>query len=439
MGAPSFEASLRRRLLLLVGPTLVAVGVASVMVTSRALKRADRDAARARAAELLRQLDIELNEGDAPEAAAREVLGNADADGARATIRGGTLAREYASATTLPSALAVLHDGACASADDEGGHPWIACASARGGVEAIVALPVEAHRAVVRTLAESMLAVVALAILAAIAATRLAARRPIASLQRLVDWSERVAARDKPPAPPPADTIEVERLTASFDALVKRLVEALARERATSAHIAHELRTPLTAMRAELEAMGESGGERAVRILGDVERLGRVIDAILVLSSPSAPAKGEGVVNVADVVRELARDETSVDAPDEALVDADPRLVELALVNLLENAKKYSGHPARAVRVSRAPGGVRVAVIDDGPGLDEAARARMFDRYWRGTAENGGSGLGLALVQAVAERYDGHADARPNEGGRGLEVAITFGHLLGWHSEAKPR
>jgi signal transduction histidine kinase len=71
--------------------------------------------------------------------------------------------------------------------------------------------------------------------------------------------------------------------------------------------------------------------------------------------------------------------------------------------------------------------------VDDGPGLDQGARARMFDRYWRATAEEGGAGLGLALVRAVAELHEGRAEARGNASGRGLEVSITFPKLLDWH------
>jgi two-component system sensor histidine kinase TctE len=170
----------------------------------------------------------------------------------------------------------------------------------------------------------------------------------------------------------------------------------------------------------------------------DVARLAKVIDAILILSAPAAaaPVSGSTVVNVADLARELAPEGTKVDAPDEALVDAEPRLVELALGNLLDNARKYSGHAAREVRVTRDREGVRVAVIDDGPGLDEAARSRMFDRYWRGAKDGEGSGLGLALVRAVAERHGGIAEARPSPTGKGLEVAFTFGQLVGWHDEA---
>ena len=123
--------------------------------------------------------------------------------------------------------------------------------------------------------------------------------------------------------------------------------------------------------------------------------------------------------------------ETAVDAPDEALVDADEHLLALALTNLFENASKYGGG-ARAVRLSRVGNGVRISVVDDGAGLDPAARDRIFERYWRESASVAGSGIGLALVRAVAERHGGKADARAAVGG-GLYVGFTVAPLIAWH------
>jgi two-component system sensor histidine kinase TctE len=87
------------------------------------------------------------------------------------------------------------------------------------------------------------------------------------------------------------------------------------------------------------------------------------------------------------------------------------------------------------VRVSRAGEAIQLAVVDHGPGLDDEARARMFERYWRGTADGEGRGLGLALVRAVAERHGGGVHASPGPDGKGLNVAMTLGRVVGWHEE----
>ncbi len=226
-------------------------------------------------------------------------------------------------------------------------------------------------------------------------------------------------------------------------------METLARERASSAHIAHEMRTPLTALRAEVDELAALGPEAEAvteRLRADVDRLTQVIDAVLVLSSPRRAGHGE-TINVADLARSLARThappDIEVDAPEEALVDGDGALIRLALVNLLDNAARHAAPGARRLRVERVDGAeraeptegaVRLSVIDAGPGLDPQVRARAFERYWRAADEGRGRGLGLALVRAVAEQHDGEADVRSVEGGPGLDIGFTLRPLLAWHS-----
>jgi signal transduction histidine kinase len=434
MGHPTLERQLRARLLAVIAPALVGVGAAAVAVTAYVLDIADRRTAAARAESALRTLSTEQGEGDSLETAVTEVLGDAEDSGVRVAVRGGALSTWRHGIQPVPTSLLLIAAGQCATANDAAGQVWRGCAVQKGDYVALAAVPVSAHRALVWTLAKAMAAVVGLALLGIVWAVRRSVHGSMDSLAKLLRWAEKVTEDARAPPLPEADTEDVARLASSFDRVVQRLFEALVRERASSAHIAHELRTPLTAIVAELEALPASAQVDAIaRVRQDAARLGRVIDAILVLSAPRDAAVHEGVVNVADVARELARPGTDVDAPEEALIDGDARLVSLAIHNLLDNALKYSGHAARALRISRVAEAIRVAVLDDGPGLDEAHRARMFDRYWRGGADGGGSGLGLAFVRAVAERHGGSVEARPNPEGRGLEVAMTLGRSVGWH------
>ena len=432
MDARTLEARLTARLVALAGAVLVAVGIAAVAVTERVLDSGDMEAARRCAASARDAFEHELAEGDSLEDAFRETAVASETQGARVSLWHGGVA---ADTPVFPAQAS----GECAIVLDDGGAPWRTCAATTGDSTLVAGVSIGAHRALIRTLARGMSAVVAVALVAIWFAVRRALRGPVAELEALVRWTAKVAEAEPAVGPPPAQTLEIAQLESAFDALVRRLLEALGRERAGSAHIAHELRTPLTAIVAEIEgirAPDEATKAALGRVLGDLARLADVIDAILVLSGGTRKGeRGDAVVNLADLVRELAPTGAFVEAPDEALVETDERLVRLALRNLIENARKYATG-ARLLRVSRDGPMMRLSVVDDGPGLDASARERMFERYWRGSADGEGRGLGLALVRAVAERHGGRAEARGGAHGRGLEISMTFEGLIAWNDEA---
>ena len=442
MGARTLEAKLTARLLSVLAPALVAVGAAAVALAWWALAASDTEVVRGEARSALAVMHAELVEPDPFDVAAAEVLATIDAVGGVAVVRDLLTGRTYGTKRAAPPALAVAVDRSesvrCATVPGAAGEPWRACIAGDDRVEVIAAIDVSPHARVVRTVAEGVAIGILLALFAAALAARASLKGALASVRALVRWSEGVVdASDVPPAPE-ADTREIASLATAFDAVVRRLVDASARARATSENIAHELRTPLTTIRAELEALTPSPENAAAvaRLQSDVEGLTRVVDEILILAVPPARSRAGGsVLNLADLARELAPPETHVYAPDEALVMAEERLVELAITNLLENARKHTGREARTISLSRAGDLIRLAVVDEGPGLDDDARARMFDRYWRASDDGGGTGLGLALVRAVARRHGGEADARPNADGRGLEVGLTFANVVGWHQK----
>jgi signal transduction histidine kinase len=432
MGARTLEARLTASLLALGASVLVAVGVGALLMTDRALDASDTAVALGQAAAGHEALRRELAEGDDIQGAIEEVVSAARAQGVRLTVRRSDVEPRTAPEGTLPE----LTPGTCTTVSDGRERPWRACAAGDAGQTVVAAIPIATHRAAVAALTRGMGAVVVLALAAFWLALRRALRGPLSELGSLVRWTERIVESEKALDPPPAFTGEIQRLEMAFDALVRRLLDTLARERANSAHIAHELRTPLTSVMAELEsvrAADEPSREAIARTRGDLARLADVIESILVLSDDTRGVTHTGaIVNVADLARSLAPPGARVDAPDEALVEGDERLMSLAARNLVDNARKY-GSGVRMLRVSREGPTVRLAVIDHGPGLDPAARQRMFDTYWRGVADGDGRGLGLALVRAVAERHGGAAEAKPGPDGQGLEVAMTLGRAVAWN------
>ncbi len=439
MDPRTLEARLSVRLLALAIAVLATVGAAAAVVTDRALAAGDEARARDEAAGARDALGVELSEGDSREEATREVIASCQREGIRVAVTFPDGERYTSGAPELPR----LSAGACATFDDPGGAPWRVCGTGDSSVSVVAGLSIAGHRAAVGAVWRAMVALVAVAALLLWWAIRRALRAPLAELTSLVRWSGMARGHDSLPEhqpPPEARTTEIAHLGAAFDVLVRDQLEALARERANSAHIAHELRTPLTAIVGELDALVTSDPavrQAASRLRADATRLADVVDAILVLSDRARCGRRE-VVNVADLAREVAPAGVAVDAPDEALVEADERLVRLAVRNLLDNADKH-GRGACTLRVSRDATDARIAVVDRGMGLDADGRARMFDRYWRQSADGQGRGLGLALVKAVAERHDGKVGAQPGPDGAGLEVSLTLGRVVGWHEPGVSR
>lgn len=203
------------------------------------------------------------------------------------------------------------------------------------------------------------------------------------------------------------------------------------------ANISHELRTPVAVLRASAEALADGaledpvGGPTLVAsIQRNAERLGALIDDLLSLSRMEAgrmdleledlelaPEVASACLSLAP--RVSARRHTLVqDVPPGLAVRADARALEQALVNLLENAIKYTPEGGR-LEVAAVPDGdaVRVEVRDDGPGVAPEHRPRLFERFYRAdpgrSRELGGTGLGLAIVKHLAEAMGGSVGMEP--------------------------
>jgi two-component system, OmpR family, sensor histidine kinase KdpD len=200
--------------------------------------------------------------------------------------------------------------------------------------------------------------------------------------------------------------------------------------------VSHDLRSPLMAMltsasalaQDELQLDRDDRRELVATILAETRRLGRLIDNLLDLSRLEAGAATPepGVWPVDDLIGQ-ALDETedpdariSVELPERPLaVRADPAQIERVLVNLFENALKYSPaeEPVRVQVVSR-PRHVLVRVVDHGPGIAAQDRERIFEPFQRGSDVSRGAGLGLAIARGFAEANGARiwAESRPDQG-----------------------
>ena len=199
--------------------------------------------------------------------------------------------------------------------------------------------------------------------------------------------------------------------------------------------ISHDLRTPLTALRANVEMLAEEpavAGDDLLRTLADGalragHRMTGMIEDIhahALLGADLRPVP----VDLGEVVSEVLRDlwpaileaDAHVEVGELPMVCGDPQQLYAVLANLLSNALKFRRPgitPVVDVRAVSDPGGHRVEVRDNGPGVPQNQRARVFELYARAHTETPGSGIGLATARRIVENHDGTIGLDPAEGG----------------------
>ncbi|MFF0041699.1 sensor histidine kinase [Streptomyces mirabilis] len=234
---------------------------------------------------------------------------------------------------------------------------------------------------------------------------------------------------------------ELRRLATSFTRTATRLQHLLRAQEAFASEASHQLKTPLTALRLRLENFEPHLDPRARPSLdaavGEVERLGRMVQGLLALARLENSATTPEAADLDSVVADRAAmwtafaAEQSVDitvtGPEAGQVWAVPGGLEQIIDNLLSNALRVSP-PESVITLARAhgPHGPELHVIDQGPGMTEAARQRAFDRFWRACdTHDDGTGLGLPMVQQLTLAAGGEVTLHPAPGG-GLDAVVRF-------------
>lgn len=245
--------------------------------------------------------------------------------------------------------------------------------------------------------------------------------RPIAALRRGADEITDTARSRRLPVPEARD--EVHSLATTLNDMLARLEQADARQRALVSDAAHELRSPLASIRLQLEvALGHPEGqdwrETAEGVFEDAMRLSRLAEDLLALArldERGGPARREPVELDQLVQQSVERYGGAVvvrlPAPGEGVVVTGDALdLGRVLVNLVDNALRHTSSPV--VVELRAEGADAVlTVTDDGPGIPEPDRERVFDRFTRldsaRSRDEGGAGLGLAIVRETVNAHGG--------------------------------
>lgn len=234
---------------------------------------------------------------------------------------------------------------------------------------------------------------------------------------------------------------ELDRLATAFNEVLERLEKAVAQMKEFTASISHELRTPLTALRGEAEiALAHAGaGSECRRVLEsqleEFEKLSRMINQMLTLARAEAgqielardtanlSALAHSLVEQMEPVASSKSISLSARHTDDAVVTGDSSWLERAILNLIDNAIKFT--PAGGsveVRVKTQGNEAVLEVIDNGIGIPEQSMPHVFERFYRGdpsrTSGTEGTGLGLSLVEWIVRAHRGRVavESRPGQG-----------------------
>jgi heavy metal sensor kinase len=263
------------------------------------------------------------------------------------------------------------------------------------------------------------------------------ARKAMNPLEDMARLTERITASslsDRIPVENPGD--EFGHMARVLNSLLERLEESFVKLKQFTSDVSHELRTPLASLRVVgevgLQSQQNPAGYQDIigSMLEEVTRLSSMIDTLLTIAqAESGEIKLQctefslaGLVNeMVSIVGILAEEKTQtivLDGDADLQVEADRGFLRMALMNLLDNAVKYSPHNSE-IRVSWRPAGkecdgspmVELSVEDQGPGIEENERQNVFRRFYRvdmaRNREAGGAGLGLAIAKWAVEAHGG--------------------------------
>lgn len=238
---------------------------------------------------------------------------------------------------------------------------------------------------------------------------------------------------------------EIRPLILELNLLLERMRTAFAQQKQFVGDAAHELRSPLAALRLQLQALQRAGDadSRKIaeqRLASGIDRATRLVEQMLSMArheSTSEPPPATPV-DLADVLRQALSETLAqanaksiaidMDGAGEAHVQGHRDALTLLARNLLDNAIKHSPEGGRIrLHLQSTAGQASFTIDDEGPGIPPAERERVFDRFYRaeGNTQHG-SGLGLSIARAIADRHGADIILEDAPGGHGLRARVQF-------------
>src|SRR5438477_9624128 len=233
---------------------------------------------------------------------------------------------------------------------------------------------------------------------------------------------------------------ELERLAVDLNRMIERLEASFHQVNRFSADASHELRTPLTVLQGELESMARSSSNLPIEIrdtigsaLEETQRLAKIVENLLTISRLEAGEArkqlerldfAELAHSTADQMRLLAEEKhihLDCNGAEAVEVDADPARLKQIVVNLLDNAIKYTPESGRvSISVMKQGGRAVFEIADTGIGISPDDLPHVFERFYRAdktrSRQMGGTGLGLSIVRSICLAHGGHITVNSTEG-----------------------
>jgi len=279
------------------------------------------------------------------------------------------------------------------------------------------------------------------AVAVAVAGGFILVRRSLEPVERMAAKAEEITQHSLSERLPVVESgDELERLSISLNHMISRLEDALRGSKQFVADASHELRTPLTVMRGELESLAQDGRlaretrEALGSVLEEVERLAEIVESLFALSRLDAGEAGawqrfdlaELAATTAEQMSLLATDKqirVECESTPGVTVRGDRARLKQVIVNLLDNAIKYTPDGGRVtLRVRREGAQAVLEVTDTGIGIPPEALPHVFKRFFRvdgsRSREQGGAGLGLSIVKSICAAHGAEVEvlSTPGEG-----------------------
>lgn len=232
---------------------------------------------------------------------------------------------------------------------------------------------------------------------------------------------------------------EVAYLATTFNAMLDRLEDAFSTQKRFVDDAGHELRTPITVIRGQLDLLSDDPAERAETLSlvgGELDRMSRIVEDLLVLARSEAPDFIEShPIDLVDFLEEmlvkasgLSEREVELESSDQCVFPGDRQRLTQAVTNLTRNAFEH-GPPEVQVTIGGLCRGdwVRIWVSDNGPGIPVDVREKLYERFYRGRARRRttqGAGLGLSIVRAIAEGHGGTVELATSDRGTTFSLVL---------------